>query len=201
MSTKVVTTDAQGAGARRVGVPDPSPSMARMLAAAAQLIRDNHRFLVTSHEYPDGDAVGASLALMHLLEALGKDVVVFNVDPVPWNFEFLAGAARFNQVIDAGERFDVTCVLDGSAADRVGTRFPDEGWGRKILAIDHHRGPFDGADVLVHDVDAASVGELIFRLADAMGVEIDLAMAECIYCSLMADTGCFRYSNTNATAL
>lgn len=159
------------------------------------LVRDNSSFVVAAHEGPDGDAVGSSLAMALVLQALDKSVLIYNHDEIPYNFSFLPGAHLWARSVD--ERPDVTILLDCAEPGRLGPGFPANGWGDEVVVIDHHRtyDP-DFATLYVRDVDAAATGELIYELACRMDV-LDAGIAENIYCCLMTDTGSFRYSNTS----
>lgn len=167
---------------------------------AADLIRNHQSFLVTGHFQPDGDAFGSTMALCHLLWSLGKEAVPFNVDEPPFNFVFLDRSDEIQHTLDPSRRFDCTIVLDCAQKHRVGASFPDNGWGEKILVIDHHQTwDDDFADVYVRDTGAAAVGEMIFRLGLVMGIELSRSFADCCHASLVSDTGGFRYSKTSAT--
>ena len=163
-------------------------------------VDENERFVVVSHASPDGDAVGSTLAMGLLLERLGKDVVFYNQDPPPYNFEFLPGAERITNQIPEDFEVDVTVVLDCAEPSRVGEAFPDRGWGDSIVVVDHHK-TWDAefADLYVRDVDAAATGELVYRAVAASAAELDADIAKNLYCCLMTDTGSFRYSNTSRT--
>jgi phosphoesterase RecJ-like protein len=186
-----------------VSVPPPNPALLPGLDAAAALLRQHQRFLISGHEHPDGDVAGSTLGLAHILWALGKDVTLFNVDPLPYNFGFLAGASAYVHDLPPTTAWDVTCLLDCHLPARAGDRFPPQGWAPRTLIIDHHRlhtGP-PAADALIHDPDASSTGELVYRLAQHLGVPLSLPLAECLYTSLLADTGGFRYASTSANVL
>ncbi len=168
--------------------------------ALAELIHNHDRFLVVAHVGPDGDAIGSTLGLCHLLWGLGKQAVPFNADPVPFNFAFFDGADRFVQALAPEDAFDVTIVLDCAEPGRVGESFPPNGWGAHIAVVDHHlTWDPDFASLYVRDTNAAAVGEMIFRLALTLGARLDRATAECCYTSLMTDTGGFRYGKTSTT--
>lgn len=166
--------------------------------AMAELIKAHERFLVVSHVGPDGDAIGSTLGLRHLLKQMGKSVVSFNVDPVPFNLRFLPDAAQVIDGLGEGEGFDVTLVVDCPEPSRVGgDRFPSRGWGSHLAIIDHHI--YNGealAATCVRDVSAAAVGEMIVRLALTLAEPVSAEIAECSYTALMTDTGGFRYSKT-----
>lgn len=195
----------------RVGAPSeivPTSShlddaIKRFLSQVAQ----NQRFLVVAHTSPDGDAIGSSVAMTLFLEATGKDVVLYNRDPVPYNFGFLEGADRLVQELPQGP-IDVAVILDCAEAARVGDDFAawlGERQGAasapiKVAVVDHHKTwNSEFADVYVRDVKAAAAGELVWRIATAAGVAMSIGLAEALYCCLMTDTGSFRYSNTSRT--
>jgi len=165
----------------------------------ARALGDSHSFLVTSHSNPDGDAIASVLAMGHLLGLLGKQAVMYNPDEVPANYAHLPGADKI--VKQAGEGpYDTTIVLDCSELARVGPLPPAERLG-KIIGIDHHLTAEPLGDVYYLDPGASSIGEMIDRILEHLPVELDLTLATCIYCSILSDTGSFRYSNTSPAAL
>jgi phosphoesterase RecJ-like protein len=165
----------------------------------ARAIQESQRFLVTSHKNPDGDAVASMLAMGHLLRFLGKEAVIYNPDPVPSNYRFLPGADTVNHQ-PSGEPFDATVILDCSDLDRLGPLPPPEGLGT-VIGIDHHRTLKPLGKAYLLDPAASSVGELIDRLCQHLEIEIPLELAECIYTSILSDTGSFRYSNTSPATM
>lgn len=181
-------------------VIDCSPELLDRLTSFHSLILEKQRFLVVAHASPDGDAIGSSLALGLLLREQGKEVVIYNQDEVPYNFQFLPGAETIENEVGEGQSFDVTVLLDCAEPSRIGDRFPEHGWGETIVVVDHHKTwNADFADLYVRDVSAAATGEILFRLASLFGV-ISEEVAKSLYCCLMTDTGSFRYSNTTRTA-
>jgi phosphoesterase RecJ-like protein len=180
-------------------VPTPV-GLADQIDACLDVIDNHERFLVVSHASPDGDAIGSTLAMGLLLEALGKQVVYYNCDSVPYNLDFLHGADRVVNAVPDDANIDVTVILDCAEPERIGGDFPDHGWGETIMVIDHHKTwNRDFADVYVRDVTAAAAGELVYRLVAAAGVELTRGIAESLYACVMTDTGSFRYSNTSRT--
>jgi ribosome-binding factor A len=165
----------------------------------AGAIQGCQSFLVTSHSNPDGDAVASILAMRIVLLGLGKDVVVYNPDPIPHNFRFLPGVDSI--VTEPGEGpYDATVVLDCSELDRCGPLPPEESRG-KLIGIDHHLTTQPLGDATFLDPQASSIGEMIDRLLDLLGIPLSVELATCIYCSILTDTGSFRYSNTSPEAL
>ena len=180
-------------------VPTPV-ELADQIDKFLEVVEQNDRFLVVSHTSPDGDAIGSTLAMGLVLEALGKDVVFYNRDAVPYNFGFLEGADAMVTEVAEDAEIDVTVVLDCAEPGRIGENFPERGWGETVMVVDHHKTWDDQfADVYVRDVKAAATGELVYRVAVAAGVSLTKAVAEALYCCVMTDTGSFRYSNTSRT--
>lgn len=158
------------------------------------------RVLVCAHHHPDGDAVGSTLACAHMLDQLGKEVIVYNSDPIPYNFTFLPGADRWTHEVDAANPPDLTIVLDCAEPSRVGAQVPEAVWAGEVAVVDHHK-TWDAefASVYVRDVAASATGELLYRIATQAGLTLTKALGECLYCCLMTDTGSFRYSSTSAS--
>ena len=167
-----------------------------------ELLRTSNAFLLTGHENPDGDCLGAQAALFHLLLALGKRVHIVNPDPIGRAFDFLAEHTPFGHArpeVPLPE-FDVAVLLDCCQLSRTGALGPRlKATGRTIAVIDHHVGSDRGdGSVCYVDVTAAATGALVRRLYRELGVPLGKAAAEGVFLSLVADTGWFRYSNADA---
>jgi bifunctional oligoribonuclease and PAP phosphatase NrnA len=171
------------------------------ILALLQLIDERHSFLVTSHARPDGDAIGSSLGLMHLLEALGKEVVVAFADSVPSAYNCLPGVERIACELPTASP-DAAILLECDAIERTSfnRRQFDAMRPRLVLNIDHHLSGRAFADFNWIDPDACAVGTMIYDLAIASGVTITPAMADCLYTAVLTDTGGFVYALTNAAA-
>jgi bifunctional oligoribonuclease and PAP phosphatase NrnA len=166
------------------------------------LLRTQQRFLLTGHENPDGDCVGAEVALFHLLRGLGKQVVICNPDPLAKSFRFLERHTPFQHWHPSATlpEFEVAVLLDCCQLSRLGgLAAPLRAAGRTITVIDHHVGSErgDGQPCYV-DATAAATGALVRRLYEALGQSLTLPAAEGVFLSLVADTGWFRYSNSDA---
>lgn len=162
-------------------------------------IRNNHSFLLTSHEGPDGDAVGSSLALASILRKIGKDVHVHFRDPVPELYGFLPGVDSVSATIPEQD-FDVAFVLDIGELSRAGELFCNFGRIGKTINLDHHLACDNFGNHNLIDPSAAATGVLVHRIASAMGYSFDTETALCLYVSIITDTGSFRYSNANREA-
>ncbi len=170
-----------------------------MLDKIADIINSSKTFLVTTHIRLDGDALGSELATYHILNDLGKDVVVYNQDKTPDVYKFLPGADVVVHTLDAVESFDVAIILDCSELDRVGDQASHiQSAARDIVSIDHHISNDNFGDHSLVDPSASSTGEIIYRFSEALKVSLTKDIATNIYTAIMTDTGSFRYSNTTS---
>ncbi|MDA8140162.1 MAG: bifunctional oligoribonuclease/PAP phosphatase NrnA [Desulfobacteraceae bacterium] len=163
-------------------------------------LKQKHRFLVVSHTHPDGDAVGALLAMGLALKAMGKDVQLYNESVIPAVYRFLPSMAVIQQKVTPESTFDVAIVLDCGDIERVGTLAQTIGQMPLVINIDHHVTNTRFGHMQLIDVDACATSEIIFRLLKALPVQIDQTIATAIYTGILTDTGSFRFSNTNRSA-
>jgi phosphoesterase RecJ-like protein len=170
--------------------------------AAVDALGANGRFLVTSHENPDGDALGSLLAATLGLRQLGKDVVMYLYGdaPLPSEYAFmpLDELAR-RPPDDAGER--VLLAVDCAKADRLGPDPTVLDRAPLVIDVDHHHDNTRFGDVNLIVPDASSTGEVIRDLLRELGAELTPDIAEALYIALVTDTGRFQYTNTSPKAL
>jgi phosphoesterase RecJ-like protein len=171
-----------------------------MLTKIHELIDASRSFLVTTHESPDGDAIGSSLALANYLMELGKDVTIHICDPVPELYSFLPLAERVVTTLPERE-YDVCFVLDVGEFRRAGAQVAAaRGKIGAFVNLDHHKTRDEFGLYNLIDQTAAATGILIYRLIRAAGHEVSPAAALCIYVAIITDTGSFRYSNADQEA-
>ena len=165
------------------------------------------RVVITAHRSPDGDAIGSSLALKHLLACMDVSSQVVMPDGYPDFLNWLPGqeSVQFHDADPAGCEAtllgaDVVFCLDYNAPSRAGDLGPAVAnaasqAGTYVVVIDHHQQPEDFADLLLSDPSTGSTAELIYRLTLAWDMADDLHadMASCLYCGLITDTGSFRF--------
>lgn len=157
--------------------------------------------ILTGHEHPDGDCLGAQVALHELLVGLGKEVLILNPDPPSKAFDFLGRHVTYNAFRGGPlPHCDLLVLLDCSELRRLGRlQRAVEAASPQIAVIDHHVGSECGdGDVSFVDTGAAATGELVYRLFGVLGQKLRPAAAEGVFVSLVSDTGWFRYSNTTA---
>jgi len=171
------------------------------LKAIADALRGHERFLVVTHENPDGDALGSLLATALILRALGKDVVMYLAGDAPlpreYGFMGLETLAR-TPPADAGER--VLVAVDCAKADRIGDPDATER-APYAVNIDHHHDNTRFGDVNLVVADASSTGEVLRDVMRELDVELTAEIAEPLYIALVTDTGRFQYSNTTPKSL
>lgn len=162
-------------------------------------IRNHSTFIITSHENPDGDAVGSSLALASFLRKIGKDATVYLRDPLPEVYSFLPGAETvINRIPEAA--FDVAFVLDVGEYRRTGEAFCNFDKKGMLIYLDHHLDCAEFATYNLIDPKAAATGVMVYRVINQYGYSFDLETALCLYVSIITDTGSYRYSNSNKEA-
>lgn len=167
-----------------------------------------HKFVVISHENPDGDAVGSSLALADFLKCLDKEVTVVLPNAFPANLKWLPGADTIvvytrepEACLHAIEEAEFIFFLDVSGPDRIGALAP---YVRRTDAckvlFDHHADKKPLADLSVVYPQFASTAEIVFRYICRIG-RLDLLSKECatcIYTGMMTDTGAFSYNSNES---
>jgi phosphoesterase RecJ-like protein len=171
------------------------------MTAVVDAIRFHDRFVVTTHENPDGDALGSLLAATLGLDQLGKDTVMVLLGdaPLPVEYSFMPlGELQRRWPDDVAER--VLLALDCANESRIAD---PEVLGRVPLSIDvdhhHDNTRFGRINLIVSD--ASSTGEVLRDLFRELGVRLTPEIAEALYIALVTDTGRFQYTNTTPKAL
>jgi bifunctional oligoribonuclease and PAP phosphatase NrnA len=168
---------------------------------ALATLRDNDKFLLTTHERPDGDAVGSLAAMQMVLTALGKNTVAFltaDEFPLPYEYRFLTlDGLVTDPPSDLSER--VLVFLDCGNIDRTPAAAL-QGEGRCILNVDHHHDNTRFDTVNHVDSTASCTAEMVWDLMKGLGVEATQPVAEALYVGVVTDTGRFMYENTGARA-
>jgi phosphoesterase RecJ-like protein len=171
------------------------------LKAIADALRQHERFLVVTHENPDGDALGSLLAATLALRQLGKDVVMYHAGetPLPREYAFMPLEELVRErPADVSER--VLIAVDCAKEDRIG----DEAvlaLAPVVLDVDHHHDNTRFGDHNLIVADASSTGEVLRDVFAELGVELTPELAEPLYIALVTDTGRFQYANTTPKAL
>jgi len=166
-----------------------------------QEIRDADKLVCTTHENPDGDAIGSLAAMQRILGALGKDAVCFmpaHEFPLPHEYRFIELPRLVHEPpADLCQRTIV--FLDCGNIDRTPAEVLKRDDGH-ILNIDHHHDNTRFGTVNHVVPDASCTAEILWDLMDGLGVAPTQEIAEALYVGLVTDTGRFMYENTGPRA-
>lgn len=179
-----------------------------LIQQAKHLLNRAETVAILSHQGPDGDALGSSLAMADFLQQQGKQVQVIYPDPFPEFLRFLPGAEKaliYSMQPKACEVFlskaDVICCLDFNQLKRMGKlgEIVANAPAKRIM-MDHHPEPETFADVQISYPQLSSTSEIVFRYICRSGYfdEMTKECAECVYTGMMTDTGAFTYNSNNA---
>jgi phosphoesterase RecJ-like protein len=170
-------------------------------AQVLEELRGADKLFLTTHENPDGDALGSLRATQIIMERLGKDAIMYmrgDQFPLPHEYRHM----RFEDVLheppaDLAERLVV--FLDCGNIDRMPVDFLKDDDVR-IVNIDHHHDNTRFGDVNLVVPDASCTAEILHGLAGNLGVDVDKELAEALYIALVTDTGKFMFENTTPAA-
>ena len=161
------------------------------LSTACALLRSADNWLILTHQYPDGDTLGSAYALGEALQSLGKKVNVVCADEIPGKYGYITDTATWDDFAPTH-----ICAVDVADPRLLGEAL--EPYATQVeLCIDHHASNTAYAANLLYK-DYAATAMLIYEIIGELGVPLTPTMAEALYTGISTDTGCFRYSNTDA---
>jgi phosphoesterase RecJ-like protein len=172
------------------------------LEAVVEALRAHDRFLVTTHENPDGDALGSLLATTLGLRQLGKDAYMYLAGhaPLPGEYTFMPLDELKREVpTEVGER--VVIAVDCANESRLGPDPEILHQSPFTIDIDHHHDNTRFGDVNLIVPDASSTAEVLRDVFSDLGVRLTPDIAEALYIALVTDTGRFQYANTTPKTL
>ena len=166
--------------------------------AVVEELRTAQKFLLTTHENPDGDALGSLLGMHEVLKQLGKDSCMFLASeefPLPWEYRKMPLAEVTHE--PPADLDDRTVVfLDCGNIDRMPVGFLQRD-GVHIVNVDHHHDNTRFGTVNLVDPHASCTAEIVWELAKELGAEITPSIGDALYVGLVTDTGKFMYANTS----
>ncbi len=172
------------------------------VSAIADAIRENDRFVVATHENPDGDALGSMLGVTLGLRELGKDVVMYlsGTAATPGEYRFL-DLSDVQRELPADLEERVLLAVDAANERRIGPEPDVIERAKLVLDVDHHHdnSRFGNLNLIVPE--ASSTAEIVRDVLRELDVPLDSAIAEALYVGLVTDTGRFQYTNTTPKAL
>jgi len=157
-----------------------------------EAIRARHRFVLSSHVRPDGDAIGSQLAMAYALRDLGKEVRLVNRDAPPAPLTVFPGVEDIEVADHVDDPGDAVIVMECGDLTRTGVEGFERGF---VINIDHHVGNSMYGALNWFDAGAAACGEMVFDLIRELGVPLTPGIATHIYIAILTDTGSFHYSN------
>lgn len=173
-------------------------SSATLYSQAASLIQASSRILLVSHRRPDGDTLGASIALHLALESIGKQTTLACIDEIPRRLKFLPATDRFVREFNMFA-YDLIIISDAGAYHMTGfhEKYPDF-LSRKvpIINLDHHVSNEGFGTVNIIDTKASSATVVIWKLFKHMGIAANKEIALALLAGIYNDTGGFIHSNT-----
>lgn len=177
----------------------PLPIRPTVQAGATALLdaaRAARAILLTGPTAPDGDSIGACLALAHGLRRVCSAHVAV-AGELSYRYEWMPGAGAMVHDDAVTADYDVVVVLDGDAG-RLSPPVEAAFQAARVKGIiDHHRSTrVEGYDLAIVDADAASTCDLVYELLLAFGLRLDREVAQLLYAGIVYDTGGFRHSNT-----
>jgi phosphoesterase RecJ-like protein len=171
------------------------------LKAVAEGIRDHDDFVISTHENPDGDALGSMLALHLALEQLGKKSSMFlnGTTPIPFEYQFMA-----LEDLSRGEPGDLVghplIAVDAANERRPGSDALIE-QAPYTIVIDHHHDNSRFGNVNLVVAEASSTSEVLYDVFSELGVRLTPEISEALYIAIVTDTGRFQYANTSPKTL
>ncbi len=183
-----------------------SPSVPEeQLLKLQELLARPKRVAIVSHYNPDGDAIGSSLGLMHVLRSLGHTVsaVMPNtpadfLDWMPGRKELLCFDRSPDATLSTIRTSDVVFCLDFNRLDRIGGLEETVRNAAVKVLIDHHQEPDTFAEATFSDTTASSTCQMVFDIVAALGHvdHIRKVAATCLYTGMVTDSGSFRFRST-----
>jgi len=159
----------------------------------ADFLRTLDRVAVTTHVGADGDAIGASAALVRLMRSLGAEAVFCHAEEVSGYLNWLLPDEALTELPPGHDLL----VVDTSRPDRTGVPIPDAG---ARLNMDHHEDNPLYAELNLVNARAAATAQLVAGLYRELDVQMDLSAAEAIYVGVRTDTGGFTFRNISPEA-
>lgn len=172
------------------------------LAIVSDPFARKDRFLLLTHEDPDGDALGSLLGLGEGLEILGKHATLLVQGHLPRLYGFLPGVEKIGHRLEDVESFEAAVLLDCHSLERAGREAERARGVPCRIILDHHlvTGPIEATHAYI-DPGVAATGEIVYRLLKRLGVPWTASLATNLFTAITTDTGSFSFNNTTADCL
>ena len=159
-------------------------------------INNANSIVILTHENPDGDAVGSSLALYHALKAYGKNVEVI-IPEYSRTFNFLPGT---NEIKKEGtyDNYDLAISLDCASMNMLNGYVKYFENAKTRVVIDHHGTNSMYGDLNFVNPDSPACAQILVVVLNYFKMEITKEIGTCILAGIITDTGGFKYSGVTA---
>ncbi len=166
------------------------------LDSIVEEIKKAESIVVLTHETPDGDAIGSSLAMHNALKQIGKNVDVI-IPECPRNFNFLTG---YNEIKKEGKitNYDLAITVDCATIERL------NGWqdyfdrANATINIDHHTKNGMFADYNYVNPASPACAQILIIVLEALNIKINKEIGECLLTGIITDTGGFKYQGVSS---
>ncbi len=176
--------------------------------ALKSLLANRQKIVIVPHKNPDGDAIGATLALNHYLKDTGHETVVITPNDFPKFLKWMPGnrdIVNFEKenirALELLEKATLFFTLDFNQLSRTGHLQPIlENAVQPFVMIDHHQEPAGYANIQFSDTSMSSTCEMVYTLIEQLGDlgTISADIANCLYAGILTDTGSFKYASTSS---
>ncbi len=179
------------------------------LSAIENAIKEKEKKItIITHRNPDGDAIGTSLGLLHILKSLGHEAAVISPNEIP---DFLTWLPGFEHVYIFSKQKEKASALIEEAEIIFALDFNDlsriREFNRLVRAkkevfkvlIDHHPNPENFADITISNTEVSSSAELVYHFLGKCHLLhlLNREAATCLFTGILTDTGCFKFNSSN----
>jgi bifunctional oligoribonuclease and PAP phosphatase NrnA len=180
-----------------------------VLQNLTKLLKNPKNIVVVPHQNPDGDAMGATLALSQFLNKTGHKSTVVSPNDYPTFLKWLPKSddvVLFERDTElAGNllaKADMVFLLDFNALHRTGNDMAAvlEKLDTTFVMIDHHQQPEPISAFIYSDVSMCATCQMVYHFIEKLNCldTIDADIATCLYTGIMTDTGSFKYNTTTS---
>jgi phosphoesterase RecJ-like protein len=172
----------------------------------SKIIKNNEKFLIVTHDFPDGDSLGCQIAVFELLCNLNKKALMFCNSDIPYQYEFLPHINKIKKSLGDLDTYflekNCICVCLDSADERR-FKLDVECLRQKsivIINVDHHLGNTEYGDINIVNPKKSATAEILYELIDSNFKDLfNYNIAVGIYTGILTDTGRFQYENTTSS--
>ncbi len=177
--------------------------MKRAIKKLEDFLNRHDKFIISTHESPDADGLGAEIAFADLLRQLEKEAIICNSDPLPDICKFMDIDNEITTLKDESylpEKIEQYAhfVLDTNDYDNIGSAYyilKDKI--RETFIIDHHEGDQEKIEKNLIKIEASSASEIVYEVFQYFGKDFNFKTAQAIYAGIVFDTGSFRFPKTS----